>query len=471
MRKRYAAAAVATVLWVVAAGAAAAAAASARTACELESEVGRGSFALAVARTLPAVATVIVIRETGASLDDVESLDFFPPLANSSPASAPTTETPALERMYASGFFIAADGFMVTSAHAVRNARQAWVAMADGRNLEARVVGLDRRTDVALLKVNAHNVPVVRTDPAPLCPGEAVAALGSPFGFASSVAVGVISAYPRFVAGASAIPFIQTDVAINPGSSGGPLFDARGRVLGMNSMLYSASGTYIGVAFALPIDRVLQIASEMRANSGSRVNYIGAVTQPMTVSLAQAFGVETPGGTLVVGIDRGSRASEAQLKLGDILLAVNGNRIFSDGDLENALGRMDPATPITLGVWRQRRYHSVVVGRAPRPGNTPSVPPAGPVDGLRLGLTFATADKVARLPAGAYVAAVAGSALVAGVDVGDRITAVNETPVGSAVEFDAALAQVSGRSVVALLIMRDSVSLYIGIRRMGHLDY
>ena len=288
-------------------------------ACLDRSGPGSGQgFIAAVARNAPAVVNVIVVRERGEPFDEPDA-DFF----LSSVAGLPLPDRLPAERAVSSGFIISSDGQILTSAHAVLRAQEIWVRTADGMRLPARVVGLDRRTDVALLQVEARGLPVVPlVTGTRLCAGEWVAAIGTPFGFENSVTAGVVSAYPRHVPGAAGLPLIQTDAAINPGSSGGPLFNAAGVVVGMNSMIFSALGGSVGLSFALPIDRVMRVAHALRAGGTPRAD-IGIRTQHMTAELASAFGLDSGGGALVSRVEPGSAAAAAGLRAGDIVLAVN----------------------------------------------------------------------------------------------------------------------------------------------------
>ncbi|SEK84761.1 serine protease, S1-C subfamily, contains C-terminal PDZ domain [Variovorax sp. YR750] len=236
-------------------------------------------FAAAAARQSPAVVSIMVTENGGER-----------PVAGDTRPSTPWER--GWGRGFASGFIVDSDGYILTSAHAVSGARSISIATADQRRFDAEVVGTDRLSDVALLKVAATGLPVVVLGRgSELCPGEWVAAMGAPFGFERSVTAGVVSANPRYVPGGSGVPLIQTDVALNPGNSGGPLFDERGEVVGLNSMIYSPGGGYFGVSFSLPIDTAMQVADQLRTAGYVRRGHIGARTQPLTAELAPAFGL------------------------------------------------------------------------------------------------------------------------------------------------------------------------------------
>lgn len=424
-------------------------------------------FAAAAARNAPAVVSVVVIRARRDPQDDLESFDFFQALSGLPLGGKDEEATSAsLERSSSSGFIISAEGHILTSAHAVFDARQTWVITADGRRWQAAVVGLDRNSDVALLKVEAAGLPVVRlASSVQACPGSWVAALGAPFGFDRSVTVGVVSAYPRYLPGGGGMPLIQTDVVLNPGSSGGPLFDADGLVVGMNSMIFSANGIYIGVSFTLPIDRVMRIANDLR--SGTTRGYIGLRTQPVTRDLARAFGLADARGALVTRVAPGGPAEQAGLRTGDIVVALDGAAVPAQFELEEAVAGIRPGVSLGLRVWRQQtlRQVSVTVGVAPR--ERPPQIPAAAAPEARLGLSFAPVKFTAGMPAGVYVEEAAGPALLAGIEPGDRITAVNGMDVVTPGDFDAALHAIGSASVVAVLVTRGAARLYIAVVRQG----
>lgn len=413
-----------------------------------------GGFVWAAARNAPTLVNVIVTRRERPFYEEDDAALFLP------------MSTPSAERSTASGFIISADGFIVTSAHVVHDAMEAWVLTCDGRRLRAAVTGFDRRTDVGVLKIDAAGLTAAQFAAGTrLDPGERVAALGSPFGFDGSVTSGVVSANPRFMPGNAGLPLIQTDVAINPGSSGGPLFNVAGTVVGMNSMIFSASGIYVGVSFALPIDRVLRVASEIRATGRVERGDIGARTQPVTPELAQAFGLETARGALVVQVQPGSDAARASLRRGDIVLSVDGVPLAPDGDPGESVAASRSRNRAALGVWRERKSHQVMLELS-RPAHTSGpTPQPAPAPEIRLGLALAPQSATANMPPGAYVESVAGSGLLAGLEPGDRITAVNDRDISTPAGFDQALAAIGNAPVVALLVMRGSIGAYIPVRR------
>ena len=425
-------------------------------------ELSSRGFVEATLRNTPSVVSVVVLRARRGVLEDAGGLDFFQGVSGlplGEDASA------ALERSISSGFVISSDGYVLSTAHGVMDAREAWVITTDGRRHRAAVVGWDRGSDVALLKVDATGlIPAPVQMSGGVCPGEWVAAMGSPFGFEHSLTVGVVSAYPRFLAGGGGMPLIQSDTVLNPGSSGGPLFNADGLVVGMNSMIFSASGIYIGVSFSLPIDRVMRIAAGIRA--GLPRGHIGIRTQPVTPDLGQAFGLARPGGALVTGVTRGGTAEEAGIRNGDILLAIDDKAFESQMELEELIGRARPGALLVLNVWRQRSWQRVTVkvaGASAEPPRALAAAPAG--DAARLGLTLAPATVSKGMPSGVYVESASGAGLLAGIEPGDRITAINGVHVADSADFDAALEAAGANNVVALLVTRGSTSIYIAVSR------
>ncbi|WP_194792909.1 trypsin-like peptidase domain-containing protein [Caenimonas koreensis] len=408
--------------------------------CTLDLDTPRRprDFTAAAAAIAPAVVTIVVVRERSG-------------------------ETSA-ERAYSSGFVIDADGYIVGAAHAVRSAGQTWVVLADGRTFRARVAGLDRRSDVSLLKIETRGLPVVQAAPRPVCTGEWVASLGTPFGFDYSVNAGIVSAFPRYLPGSNGVGMIQTDVAMNPGSSGGPLFNARGHVVGMSSMVYSDTGMFLGVSFAVPVARVLQVVGELKQRGHVRTATIGAHLQGVSAGLATAFGLDRPRGGIVVDVLGDGPAARAGVRSGDIVLAINGVAAGSWADIEEGIAASAVGAELSLTIWRDRSERTIALRTAALPPDMPlqSSQPHTPLP--RLGLSLDTARRAA-MQAGLYVESVAGPALVAGVEPGDRIVAVNGIAVDDAAAFDAALSRVGNVPVVALLVARADALVYLPVTR------
>jgi serine protease Do len=269
-------------------------------------------------------------------------------------------------RSLGSGFLISEDGFLLTNAHVVRDASEVTVKLTDRREFTARVVGVDLRSDVALLKIDASGLPFVRIgDPEQTRVGEWVLAIGSPFGFENSVTAGIISAKGRALPDESYVPFLQTDVPINPGNSGGPLFNLDGEVIGINAQIYSRTGGYMGLSFAIPIDVAMNVAGQLRATGRVVRGRLGVQIQEITPDLARSFSLERPVGALVAGVERGSPAASAGLRPGDVILRFNGKAIDNANDLPPLVVATRPGMHVELEIWRDRsaRRLTVTIGQ------------------------------------------------------------------------------------------------------------
>lgn len=261
-----------------------------------------------------------------------------------------------------SGFIISQDGYILTNAHVIADTNQVTVKLTNKREYQAKVIGMDPYTDVALLKINASGLPTVKIgNPAAVDPGQWVAAIGAPFGFDSSVTVGVVSAKGRLLPSGSYVPFIQTDVAVNPGNSGGPLFNTAGEVIGINSQIYSQTGGYMGISFAIPIDIAIGISDQLRESGKVTRGRIGVQVQEMTVELASSFGLKEPRGALVAAIERGGPADQAGIRPGDVVLSINGQAVETSADLARLVGGTRPGTTIDVEIWRNGSSQTVKV--------------------------------------------------------------------------------------------------------------
>jgi len=254
-----------------------------------------------------------------------------------------------------SGFIISQDGYILTNAHVVETAEEITVKLTDKREFKAKVIGADRRTDVALIKIEASGLPAVRFgDPGKLRVGEWVLAIGSPFGFENTVTAGIVSAKGRSLPQENYVPFIQTDVAVNPGNSGGPLFNLRGEVVGINSQIYSKSGGFMGLSFAIPIDVANDIAQQLRTTGKVTRGRIGVVIQPLTKELADGFGLARPQGALVNSVEKGGPADKAGVEPGDVILRFDGKMVATSEDLPRIVGATRPGAKVTMQVWRNK---------------------------------------------------------------------------------------------------------------------
>jgi serine protease Do len=284
------------------------------------------------------------------NIEDEEMLEFFRRFIPRQPGPGPRPES----RSLGSGFIISPDGYILTNAHVIDAADEIAVRLTDKREYKATVVGADKRTDVALIKIEAANLPAVRMgDPGRLKVGEWVLAIGAPFGFENTVTAGIVSAKGRSLPQENFVPFIQTDVAINPGNSGGPLFNMRGEVVGVNSQIYSRTGGFMGLSFAIPIDVALDIQKQLRDKGRVSRGRIGVVIQEVTKDLAVSFGLERPRGALVNAVEKGSPADKGGIEATDIITRFDGKDVESSSDLPRIVGATRPGTRVPVEVWRK----------------------------------------------------------------------------------------------------------------------
>jgi len=366
-----------------------------------------------------------------------------------------------------SGFIISADGYILTNAHVVDGADEVTVRLTDKRDFKAKVIGTDRRTDVALIKINATGLPkVVIGNPAQLKVGEWVAAIGSPFGFENSVTAGIVSAKGRSLPQEDYVPFIQTDAAINPGNSGGPLFNLRGEVVGINSQIYSRTGGYMGLAFAIPIDVAMDIADQLRVHGKISRGWLGVMIQEVTKELAESFGLKKPEGALIAGVEKGGPADKGGLEPSDVVLKFDGKTVGNASELPLLVGATKPGKTVAVQVWRKgaSKELSLTVAEAPsekvaqRPGKMESA--AGRL-GLGLNDLSEAQKKELQIPHGVVVMEAQGSAARAGIRRGDVITAVNNSNVKSVEQFNQILAGYKAGQNIALLVRRGERALFI----------
>ena len=369
-----------------------------------------------------------------------------------------------------SGFIVSPDGVILTNAHVVDHAKEVIVKLTDRREFTAKVLGTDRKTDVAVLKIAAKDLPtVVIGRPADLQVGEWVLAIGSPYGFENTVTAGVVSAKGRSLPDDSAVPFIQTDVAVNPGNSGGPLFNARGEVVGINSQIYSRSGGYQGLSFAIPIDLARRIEQQIASKGHADHAVMGVTVQEINQTLADSFKLPRPEGALVSNVMPGSPAAKAGLQSGDVLQKINGQPIVASADLPAVVSMAQPGEKVTLEVWRDGRPRSVDVtlGDASKKGDQALAQNDKGAGGKgRLGLALRPLQPEERRESGAsgglLVEKATGPAAAAGVQSGDLVLAINGKPINSVEQVRAAVAE-AGKSV-ALLVQRGQEKLFVPIR-------
>jgi serine protease Do len=363
-----------------------------------------------------------------------------------------------------SGFIVSADGVILTNAHVVRDAKQVTVKLSDRREFAAKVLGSDPVTDVAVLKVDARNLPTVALgDSKQVQVGDWVLAIGSPFGFEQTATQGIVSAKGRSLPGDSYVPFIQTDAAVNPGNSGGPLFDAGGRVIGINSQIYSRSGGFQGLAFAIPVDVALRVKDQIVAKGRVDHARLGVTLQDLSAPLAESFGLDAPSGALVASVGKDSAAAKAGLKAGDVIVAVDGQQVQTAGDVSSRVGMAAPGEKLQLKVWRDKSAQeiSVALGAAAK-GARETLAQA---EGGQLGLAVRPLQREERRAVGVdhglVVEQASGPAAEAGIQRGDVVLALNGRAVHSVEQVSDALK--AHPRQVALLILRDGQQIFVPV--------
>ncbi len=369
-----------------------------------------------------------------------------------------------------SGFIISNDGYILTCAHVVEEAREIVVRLIDRREFNARLVGTDSRTDIALLKIDAGALPgVVIGNPNKLEVGEWVLAIGSPFGFHHSATSGIVSAKGRSLPNENYTPFIQTDVAINPGNSGGPLFNLRGEVVGVNSQIYSRSGGFMGVSFAIPMDLAMRVADQLKHEGRLRRGWLGVSPQEVSRGLAMAYGLDKPRGALVADILPDSPAARSELKAGDIVLEYNGKSLESSTDLPLFVGQTQPLTRVKMRIYRRgigARDIQATVGElkddAPEP---PTAEKLGP--NLVLAELSDHQRRLENIATGVVVEGTDITARQAGLRPGDVVTEIDGKRVSGAAELRRLLANVPAGKHAVLRIRRGPQALYVAIRPGG----
>lgn len=427
----------------------------------------------------PAVVNVEVVEKAqpqggpqGLSPND-PFYDFFRRFGIPTPDQGQRGNAPPV-RGAGSGFIVSADGYILTNTHVVGNADEVTVRLTDRREFPAKVVGADERTDVAVIKITASNLPTVKLgDPSKIKPGQWVLAIGSPFGFENSATAGIISATSRSLPSDNYVPFIQTDVAVNPGNSGGPLFNLAGEVIGINSQIFSRTGGYMGVSFAIPIDVARNVEDQLVKTGKVVRGRIGVTIQDVNAQLAESFGLDRPRGALVSSVEKDGPAAKAGLQPGDVILAVNNKPIERYGELSGNIAAMKPGTDATLDVWRGGKKLAVTVKITELKEQQQTAKSGGGKQkehatnqAAQLGLTVRQLDaqekEQAETQGNLVVEEVTGPAASAGVQPGDIILGVNGKRVKTVKELQDE-AKSSGKNV-ALLIQREDAQIFVPLR-------
>jgi serine protease Do len=422
----------------------------------------------------PAVVNVITKREAGRSGRGAQGqpgqppedplLEFFRRFMPDAPERMPG---PGLG--LGSGFIVSQDGYVLTNAHVVAGDGEVTVRLADAkREFKARVIGADERTDIALLKIEATGLPTVKLGKSEkLQPGEWVAAIGSPFGFENTITAGIVSATGRSLPAETYVPFIQTDVAVNPGNSGGPLMNLTGEVVGVNSMIYSQTGGYMGVSFAIPIEVALDVMKQLRAEGKVTRGRLGVRIQPMTKELAQSFRLKEPQGALIALVEPGSPADKAGLKLGDVVLAYNGQPIDDANKLPRLVAATKPGQSATLRIWRDGKAEDVKFTAAELVADAKPAKPAAekPTKPNRLGLVVSELPAAQRKALGIDYGLVVESADASRSPLrpGDVIVGVGRETIKSLEDFDRLIAEHKQGDTVAVLVRRGEATVYVPV--------
>lgn len=374
-----------------------------------------------------------------------------------------------------SGFIISADGYILTNAHVVNGADEVIVKLSDKREFKAKIIGADKRTDVALVKIEASGLPKANIgDPNKLKVGEWVAAIGSPFGLENTMTAGIVSAKGRALPQENFVPFIQTDVAINPGNSGGPLYNLNGEIVGINSQIYSRSGGSMGLSFSIPIDVAIDVSNQLKASGKITRGWLGIAIQEITKELAESFGLKTTNGALVAGVEKNGPADKGGLEISDVILKFDGKTITSSADLPRAVGAAKPGKVVAVEILRKgsAKTLNIAVGEMPNDPNDeaqqPNKQPNVKAEANKIGLTLKELTPAQKKKLGGknglLVIESAGSAAQAGIRRGDVILGLNNSEIQSVEQFNKQINAVATGKTVAVLVQRAENTLYVPIK-------
>jgi len=410
---------------------------------------------------------VVVNISTTQVIRNIQAYPNFPegdPLLDFFRRFAPQMPREQESQSLGSGFILSADGYIMTNAHVIDHADKITVRLTDKREYSAKVIGADKRTDVALLKIDAVNLPTVAIgDPGKLKVGEWVIAIGSPFGFDSSVTAGIVSAKGRSLPQDNFVPFIQTDVAINPGNSGGPLFNMNGEVVGINSQIYTRSGGSMGLSFAIPIDVATQVVEQLRTRGVVTRGRIGVTIQELTRELAESFGLSEPNGALVSSVEKGGPADNAGIEASDVILRFNNNQVKNSSDLPRIVASTKPGSKVSVDLWRKGAVRQVIVEIVRMPDEEGAMPALANESArmiARLGISLRESDR-----GGLQVVEVkSAAARAAGLQAGDVLLAIGNMQLKSLKQLNEILAQVPKGRNVALLVKRGDIASYVAIK-------
>jgi serine protease Do len=419
------------------------------------------------------ISTTQIIRETQV-MPGMPNLPKGDPFYEFFKRFAPQQQAPQEHESQSlgSGFIISSDGYILTNAHVVGGADGITVRLTDKREFKAKMIGFDKRTDVALIKIDATGLPkITQGDPNALKVGEWVLAIGSPFGFDNSVTAGIVSAKGRSLPQENYVPFIQTDAAINPGNSGGPLFNMKGEVIGINSQIYSRSGGYMGLSFAIPIDVAMEVSSQLRASGKVTRGRIGVSIQEVTRELAESFGLGKAAGALVSSVEKGGAADKAGIQVSDVILKFDGKTVAVSSDLPRIVATTHPGSKVKVQLWRKGESKEVTmtVGemsdekQVAQQSATPATGESVARLGLVLGELNAEQKNELQVKGGLVVEDVKGAA-ARELQRGDVILAIGNAEIHSLEQFNEALKQIPKGRNVALLVRREDVISYIALK-------
>jgi serine protease Do len=424
-------------------------------------------FTTLVKKFGPAVVNIRVIEKAP---EEGENNPFgpnspFAPFFRGFPFQAPPEEQPI--RGEGSGFVIQSDGLILTNAHVVEGATRVTVQLTDRREYSAKVIGVDKVSDVAVIKIPATNLPTVNLGNSnSLVVGQWVLAIGAPFGFENSATAGIVSAKGRTLPDSGYVPFIQTDVPINPGNSGGPLFNMQGQVIGINSQIYSRTGGYMGVSFSIPINVAMQVAHQLMSTGHVERGKLGVVIQNVDQGLADSFGLPEPEGALVSSVEQDGPAARAGVRAGDVILALNGQTIQTESELPVRIASLLPGTTVRLTVWRNHTTRDVSVRLASMGSETVASAQHPQMQGGSLGLAVRplSQDEEAQVHThgGLLVEGVTGPSEDAGIQPGDVVLAANGQRVATVEQLRSAVEKSRGH--VALLIQRGSTRIFVPVQ-------
>lgn len=426
-------------------------------------------FSSLVNKNGPAVVNISVSGQAKIAMTDMPQLDPNDPAFEffrrfQAPGGQPGGEMPT--HGMGSGFIISPDGVIITNAHVVDGASEVTVKLTDKREFKAKLIGVDKPTDTAVLKIDAKNLPTVSIgDPAQTGVGEWVVAIGAPFGFENSVTAGIVSAKSRTLPDEGFVPFIQTDVAVNPGNSGGPLFNLKGEVIGINSQIYSRTGGYQGLSFAIPIDVALKVGDQLLHGGKVSRARMGVSVQPLNQSLAESFGLEKASGALVDAVPEGGPAAKAGIRPGDVILKINDHPIQEPSELARFVSDLKPGSEATVTVWREGNEKEVPVSLAAAEDVAQSSKVPAELAKSRLGVAVRPLspqeNRQSDVNGGLVVERSTGAAARAGIQAGDVVLAVNGHPVTDPNELREYVTKADKR--IALLVQRGNNRLFVPV--------